>query len=434
MEVVGEASNGQKALEFLKDNHVDLVLTDLNMPKMSGLEFMRIAKVEYPHIFIAVLTLHQDFEYIQEALRLGGAIDFITKIELEKEKFQDVLARVHRRIQNELPKRQSVADEIITTESIFCLYAFYKNTSKSWMSNEKLGCDIKQIDEQMWLCLPLENNHILETLKEEVKKRSGWNLLIINNLKELHYKVISKLLVKYKAYFIFYKINKRDKIYSMPLEEIEQLAHPPTSVQFNNIRKEINNLGWIKDQDNFKSFLNTLYKQKFSKEDLYGLAIELIEEWNHKYGRISAFKVEEPSLFQYWEEVEEWLDSFREQVTFSQNSQYSPPDILKSMWEAIRYIQNHLEESITAEYMAKYVNMSRSYFNRCFKEITGVPFHQYLRDIRMEKAKELLITSNEPIQRIAEHIGYIDEKYFSRLFKTVTGELPSSFRKRKADR
>ena len=83
MKVVGEAANGEKALDFLKTNRVDLLMTDLAMPVMSGIELIRAVRKLYPSIAIAVLTLHQDFEYIQEALRLG-AIDYIAKVELEK--------------------------------------------------------------------------------------------------------------------------------------------------------------------------------------------------------------------------------------------------------------------------------------------------------------------------------------------------------------
>ena len=98
MRIVGEAGNGEKALEFLSENHVDLLITDLAMPVMSGIELIRTTRKLYPDLPIAVLTLHQDFEYIQEALRLG-AIDYIAKVQLEKERFEEVLGRIHDRIQ-----------------------------------------------------------------------------------------------------------------------------------------------------------------------------------------------------------------------------------------------------------------------------------------------------------------------------------------------
>src|SRR5690349_234280 len=80
LEVVGEAGNGRKALEFLAEQNVDLLITDLAMPVMSGIELMKQVKQTKRDIHMVVLTFHQDFELIQEALRLG-ALDYITKVE-----------------------------------------------------------------------------------------------------------------------------------------------------------------------------------------------------------------------------------------------------------------------------------------------------------------------------------------------------------------
>src|SRR5690606_18966282 len=76
MRVVAEAKNGEKALEELNKVDVDLMITDLAMPIMSGIDLIREVRKLYPNIFVVVLTLHQDFEYIQEVMRLG-AIDYI---------------------------------------------------------------------------------------------------------------------------------------------------------------------------------------------------------------------------------------------------------------------------------------------------------------------------------------------------------------------
>ena len=79
MEVIGEAGNGQSALDFLESHEVDLMLTDLAMPVMSGIELMRIARSRYPTLLCVVLTLHLDFEYTQEAIRNITAITRIIK-------------------------------------------------------------------------------------------------------------------------------------------------------------------------------------------------------------------------------------------------------------------------------------------------------------------------------------------------------------------
>ena len=81
-EVVGDVQNGRKALEFLKDNEVDIVFTDIDMPEIDGIELMKMCKKEYPEVKFVVFSMYEDFRYAQSALRLG-ALDYISKIVLK---------------------------------------------------------------------------------------------------------------------------------------------------------------------------------------------------------------------------------------------------------------------------------------------------------------------------------------------------------------
>lgn len=99
MAVVGEAVNGEKALEFIAGNGVDLLFTDITMPVMSGIDLIKEVRRRYPDIWIVILTCHQDFSYIQEVLRLG-AIDYIVKTQLEMEPVEEILRRIAGRVKN----------------------------------------------------------------------------------------------------------------------------------------------------------------------------------------------------------------------------------------------------------------------------------------------------------------------------------------------
>jgi YesN/AraC family two-component response regulator len=101
--IIGEASSGEKALEFLQNHGADVVFTDLTMPGMSGFDLMRETGNRYPDMRTVVLTCHQDFGFIQEAMRLG-AIDYIVKTQLEKEKLEEVLERIANRIKHDNKK------------------------------------------------------------------------------------------------------------------------------------------------------------------------------------------------------------------------------------------------------------------------------------------------------------------------------------------
>ncbi|MBZ4665444.1 response regulator [Mahella sp.] len=100
MEVVGDVPNGARALEFLKNNVVDLMFVDLAMPVMSGIELMREVRKSYPDINFVVLTFHENFEYVQEALRFG-VLDYISKAELEAENYGQIFNRIIRKLKGE---------------------------------------------------------------------------------------------------------------------------------------------------------------------------------------------------------------------------------------------------------------------------------------------------------------------------------------------
>lgn len=93
MTVVGEASNGERALAFLAENEVDLCVVDLAMPVMPGLEFIQRSKQRRPALQYVILSFHEDFENVQAAMRLG-TLDYISKMRLEQNDCEEVFMRV----------------------------------------------------------------------------------------------------------------------------------------------------------------------------------------------------------------------------------------------------------------------------------------------------------------------------------------------------
>jgi two-component system, response regulator YesN len=234
LEVMGEASNGKKALEFLENNQVDLLITDLAMPVMSGIDLMRHVKERHRNISMVVLTFHQDFELIQEALRLG-ALDYITKVELEHEQMDKILER------------------------------------------------------------------------------------IVGKMKE------------------------------------------------QNARSD---------------------EMKGDIHDIFTLARE-------------------------------------------DDGPYSP-EVKTSIWKAVDIIHHEFQNELFLPDIAKRVNMSRSYFSRCFRDIAGKTFNDYIREVRVNHAKVLLSQTMKTIGWIATQAGYPNEKYFAKVFRELTGMLPGEFRKSKS--
>ena len=97
--------------------------------------------------------------------------------------------------------------------------------------------------------------------------------------------------------------------------------------------------------------------------------------------------------------------------------------------EAVKYIESHYMESITADDVVTHVHLNPSYFARLFKTDTGKSITDYISNVRMEHAKSLLVETDIPIGNIAVNVGFSDQNYFSRKFAQYLGTRPSTYRK-----
>ncbi len=108
MQVVGEARNGLEGLELIEKVRPDLVLTDINMPEMDGLEFVKKAREGYPDICVIVITGHEEFEYAKQALN-EGVFYFLLK-PIEQERYEEVLVQAKSQIEQEREQRKLASD------------------------------------------------------------------------------------------------------------------------------------------------------------------------------------------------------------------------------------------------------------------------------------------------------------------------------------
>lgn len=97
------------------------------------------------------------------------------------------------------------------------------------------------------------------------------------------------------------------------------------------------------------------------------------------------------------------------------------------MEKAVSYIKKNYNKNISREDAARVVFFSPAYFARNFKQYTGKTYNDYLLEVRMEKAKEMLTENKYKIYEIAEKVGYENTKYFFRVFKLYTGYTPKDY-------
>jgi|GEM_PF-2223374 len=304
MHIVGEAANGDKALQALENLDVHLLFTDITMPGMSGLELMANVNERFPGIEMVVLTCHQDFYYIQEAMRIG-AIDYIVKTQLDDLNIDELMTRIAKRVTG--PANQTFSNAMKENDPGI------KWGSLSWVEDD--GAFQRRLKELVRINASERERCLIQALRD-------W----------------SERLPAYSLWFYGYKDH-------MHLEEIK--------AWFETLRMDLKQ--WLRKPGYSEDVLQAIIR-----------AVDMMNEWPI--------------------------------------SELSQSGIIRE------------------------INISKSYFSKSFKEIVRESFVGYMQNLSIRQARKLLQETNHPIYWIAESCGFQDERYFSKVFREKTGQLPSEFR------
>jgi len=207
-----------------------------------------------------------------------------------------------------------------------------------------------------------------------------------------------------------------------------------------SLKKRFQEAAEYLDEQLFEDTLRDSFVELRAEKPVTGT---MVEEWFREvlragtYGLDQAGKTdpyfEEDMLERFWycrdvAEIRELLlDGIMEtmQMLRDRREQQESRPIL----EAKKYIQQHYDRPLRLEDVSDVVGFNATYFSTIFKKETGQTFVDYLGQIRVEKAKELLVSGDYSVMDICELVGYRDLKYFSRLFKKVAGISPSDYRR-----
>lgn len=154
-------------------------------------------------------------------------------------------------------------------------------------------------------------------------------------------------------------------------------------------------------------------------EDLHQALLRVCEEVNRK---------------QKMSQIQDRLESLEENKLLFFKEYFSENDgdgKTNYIARAIHYIQEHYQEDLGIKEVADFLHLSEGYLSKLFKNETGYTFVDYLTNYRMKKACKLLTAPTVKIYEIAEQVGYKDQRYFSLLFKKVTGLTPKEFKERR---
>lgn len=419
MEVIGEAENGTAALDFLKSNEVDLMFSDLGMPGLSGMDFIKKVRLHFPELCIVVLTMHQDFEYVQQALRFG-VMDYITKTQIERENVDALMKNI--------VERYGSAKK---SNELFTMNCEYDNITVIYPLNDEGGeRAVFLLKEKRMNFKKIHTLNILYSKDIEssfysvIEKEKNIITLEIAGAKEKSFLDISDMvlsIVKHKLFFDYIPPKRRYE-YSLDEETKEN-----SEISRTEVLERCKSMRFVLDDEFFYETIEMLKELSLPSDEQAAYFYPLNIYWSQMTGADYSKYFEETAGFVWWYQWVEWLDKNREQGIRAANSgAFGMYD--EEIRKAIAYLHENMDKEIALANLLYLTNMSKSLFCKHFKRITGDTFVGYLNRIRINAAKKLLINTEKPVYQVAEQVGFKSERYFRKVFFESTGEKPKKYR------
>ncbi|SEA32904.1 two-component system, response regulator YesN [Thalassobacillus cyri] len=472
----GDAPDGEVALPLIKKQQPDIVITDIKMPFMDGLELSRILREEMPDTKIIILSGHDEFEYAREAMRIQIAdycLKPISADELLKTLYkvssqidQEALEKKKmNELQNEATKNRTRYQETFLNEvcegsfspsdavkkaaqlEVELIASFYYVLL---LETESIPIDIIDSIQTDYPCLSFKSTkkEMVFIMKGETESR----------IHEERYEVKERLADKIKQdierpiLYGFGKVESRIHGISLSYSQAVEDKNYNKMVQRNKAQDSEENI--LHNDEMFISNRNELisFLKNGDPTEITAFAksyTSLIEASNNSAAFFLYYSLIDFTLTikQYLKEQEiedvvllkemanrevlaGWIKEYSEVESYiadmlqlvMKSGIFSSGKVNPLIRKAQDYIQEHFNDSeLSLQTVADKVNVSPSYFSRMFSKETGKTLVEYITSIRIEHAKKLLKSTNQRTYEIAQRVGYSDSHYFCNLFKKVTG-------------
>lgn len=456
VEVIMECSNGEMALEILQNQKIDVMFTDIRMPKMNGIELVqKIQELENKPIVVAISGF-ADFSYAVEMLRLGVR-EYILK-PVERAKLQEILQKLEKevtagQVSSENSKRLGqqqlkymMLNEQITEEEMDTLQSEYENDFGLHrfyvcVLNPK---EVEKVREQYVYLNNIEENDVYLVSEENLELLLKNELLseyvgisaVHNGIKELRLAYEEALDARHRAFCLnreCIRFEEQEKRVPEALQaEAEKYIETESKLQ------RVQLLGTDKTEEIVRvwnGFFHAVKTGRIRPEDFKVCMDSFFEEVKKTYRNILADDMETIKQFlcyykyrkidAYEAEFMEWLLNLHERI----NSQFDTNKNKQKIRQAMDYIQENFDKDLNMAVVSNHISMNYSLFSYLFKEYTGNNFVNYLKAIRMDEAKKLLEETDMRIIEISQQVGYDNEKHFMKTFKASIGVSPSEYRK-----
>jgi two-component system response regulator YesN len=493
LEFCGEATDGEMALPLIQTIKPDVLITDIKMPFMDGLQLCKIIRGRMPWIKIIILSGHDEFEYAQEAIKLGVSGYLLKPVTVQdmNKALQIVVAQLsqEQQEQEKLKKLQEqLADNQFTLKEKFLLKVVVGavTSTEAIEKSQSLGLNLvarcylvvilrielgdrsDQFDYNEYQNFLNIVSSLVEGDPDSFLSTKDWQELIIlmkgntpQYLEEQRDMLLN--LIKSKLEKTRYQLTigvgaPKDRISDIHLSFIEALVGIQKAADLKEAdsnqavdKAELLNL----DKSAVGTFLNCGIKEGF--DDFFDAYISPLGETTFRsyliknYIFVDVVLATAKLVNELGGDIDQVIPelNFIEMIlTKIQSTEQLKEQVRKILFSAMtfrdnqtgsfharlirqtkEYIDTHyMETNLSLNEVASQVNLSPGHFSMVFSQESCQTFKEYLTEIRIKKAKEMLHTTSHSSTDISYQVGYNDPHYFSTVFKRQTGLSPKEFR------
>lgn len=471
-QLVGIGHNGREGLELFQKYEPDLILTDIKMPVMDGMELLHAVRAQSSTVKVVLLTAFAEFEMARQALR-DGAYDYLLKTEMNKDMLQELLNRVcktvsmsdanndntiataqaHAIIRKIMRQKAPLGENDLTAlrqcgvrwknNGLFALAVWKQNLMGGGLQFPENGParHIAGFDynDRIYMVVGNLPNTLSNTEKSRNLRNYAWKLKELNqcmvgistttddmrmipalvrhaalSLSRGFYEGVIRL---YEPVQTLEQLEERDRAWHSGLPALRaRLYQQHNEERYRLIEDFLNETAkkQVGEVDLLTKFCTDIYDLLYAEAVSAGLNPEDSEKVHQLLATsISMAEVSKPVL---------------ELAALCRNQNQNRQPHSKAVQLALKFIRSHYAQPISQEQVAAEVYLTPEYFSRIFKEETGVTFVNYLADIRLHHSLQLLDSTALRVQDVAQQVGYPNVSYFSTVFKKKYGMSPYEYR------
>ncbi|WP_274362802.1 response regulator [Paenibacillus thermotolerans] len=391
-----EAQDGTSALAVYEEAAPEILLLDINMPGMSGLEVARTIREHDPDVQIIFLTGYDDFDKAKAAISVQAS-DYLLKPVSYGE-----LVEALRKAMDRIEEAKSKAEYVHRLERK--LHAFTPAAAErillDWLHNRRI---------------PREADSLLEELGMSSRQHSNFSVACVEI--DGFYRYMDQVSQRDRQLYLYaYKKLAQEVFEAFGSYSIVLQANPSRLIAI--------------------AAASGLEDKAYAAERMKSQA-ERLQNAYRDYLKMSVtigVSRNADQAADLPEAYREAIQAVERRVAGSGGGSGGQPDrnrpVMKAMEKAKGWIRDHLAEDITLPKIAAFLHMSPNYVSTLFKQATGETLTEYVTRVRFEKSKELFARPELKMHEIAARVGFADANYFSIAFKKYHGMPPSEYRQR----